>query len=88
VSSENGPAANLADAMTDGDLREMLRRALRTVAILGVLLFLVFTFTLGATWRWPFSQSWTISKPPGPWAALWSCFFFDSAWSPWSFMLV
>jgi hypothetical protein len=49
VSSENGPAANLADAMTDGDLREMLRRALRTVAILGVLLFLVFTFTLG--WR-------------------------------------
>lgn len=49
MSSENGPAANLADAMTDGDLREMLRRALRTVAILGVLLFLVFTFTLG--WR-------------------------------------
>jgi hypothetical protein len=49
VSPENGPAANVANAMTDEDLREMLRRALRTVVILGVLLFLVFTFTLG--WR-------------------------------------
>jgi hypothetical protein len=33
--------------MSDDDLREMLRRALRTVVILGGLLFLVFTFTLG-----------------------------------------
>lgn len=49
MSPENGPAANVANAMTDEDLREMLRRALRTVVILGVLLFLVFTFTLG--WR-------------------------------------
>jgi hypothetical protein len=49
VSPENGPAANVANTMTDEDLREMLRRALRTVVILGVLLFLVFTFTLG--WR-------------------------------------
>jgi len=33
--------------MTDDDLREMLRRAQRTVLILALLLFLVFTFTLG-----------------------------------------
>lgn len=43
----NGPAANLAASMTDDDLREMLRRALRTVVVLGLLLFLVFTFTMG-----------------------------------------
>jgi hypothetical protein len=49
VSPETGPAANLAASMTDDDLREMLRRALRTVIILGLLLFLYFTFTLG--WR-------------------------------------
>ncbi len=47
MSQENGPAANLAASMTDDDLREMLRRALRTVVVLGLLLFLVFTFTLG-----------------------------------------
>lgn len=34
-------------AMTDDDFREMIRRALRTVLILGPVLFLVFTFTLG-----------------------------------------
>lgn len=33
--------------MTDDDLREMLRRALQTVLILALVLFLVFTFTLG-----------------------------------------
>lgn len=33
--------------MTDDDLREMLRRALRTVLILALVLFLIFTFTLG-----------------------------------------
>jgi hypothetical protein len=47
VSQENGAGANLAASMTDDDLREMLRRALRTVVVLGLLLFLVFTFTLG-----------------------------------------
>jgi hypothetical protein len=43
VTQESGSAVN----MTDDDLRQMLRRALRTVAILGVVLFAVFTFTLG-----------------------------------------
>ncbi len=33
--------------MTDDDLREMLRRALRTVVVLALVLFLIFTFTLG-----------------------------------------
>jgi hypothetical protein len=47
VSQENGPAANLAASMTDDDLREMLRRALRTVVVLGLVLWLVFTFTMG-----------------------------------------
>jgi len=47
VNQENGPAANLAASMTDDDLREMLRRALRTVVVLGLALFLVFTFTMG-----------------------------------------
>ena len=47
MSQENGPAANLAASMTDDDLREMLRRALRTVVVLGLVLWLVFTFTMG-----------------------------------------
>ena len=47
MNQENGPAANLATSMTDDDLREMLRRALRTVVVLGLALFLVFTFTMG-----------------------------------------
>ena len=33
--------------MTDDDFREMLRRALRTVVILALVLFLVFTLTMG-----------------------------------------
>lgn len=49
MSPENGPVSSVANAMTDEDLREMLSRALRMVVLLGVLLFLVFTFTLG--WR-------------------------------------
>ncbi len=47
MTQENGPAANLATSMTDDDLRELLRRALRTVVVLGLALFLVFTFTMG-----------------------------------------
>lgn len=39
--------SHLAASMTDDDLNAMLRRALRTVAILGVLLFLILTFTSG-----------------------------------------
>ena len=46
MSEENQPAAALG-AMTDDDLREMLRRALWTVAILGVVLAVVFALTLG-----------------------------------------
>ena len=44
---ENSPLANLAASMTDDDLREMLRRALRTVVILALVLFAVFTLTMG-----------------------------------------
>lgn len=47
MSPENGPVPNLTSAMTDDDLREMLRRALRTVVVLALVLFLIFTFTLG-----------------------------------------
>jgi hypothetical protein len=47
VSPENSSASNLTGSMTDDDFREMLRRALRTVVVLGLLLFLVLTFTLG-----------------------------------------
>jgi hypothetical protein len=47
VNEENGPGASLAASMTDDDLREMLRRALGTVVVLGLVLFLVFTFTMG-----------------------------------------
>ena len=46
MSEENHPSAALG-AMTDDDLREMLRRALRTVVILGVVLAVVFALTLG-----------------------------------------
>ena len=49
MTPENGPVSSVANAMTHEDLREMLRRALRMVVLLGVLLFLVFTFALG--WR-------------------------------------
>ncbi|MGD0365995.1 MAG: hypothetical protein ABSA94_00945 [Acidobacteriaceae bacterium] len=47
MNKENGAGASLASSMTDDDLREMLRRALRTVVVLGLVLFLVFTFTMG-----------------------------------------
>lgn len=47
MNKENGAGASLAASMTDDDLREMLRRALRTVVVLGLVLFLVFTFTMG-----------------------------------------
>jgi hypothetical protein len=47
VIPEDDPAGNLAGSMTDEDLRELLRRALRTVIILGLLLGAVFTLTLG-----------------------------------------
>lgn len=45
----NPQNAPLASAMTDDDFRRMLRRALRTVAILAPILFIVFTVTMG--WR-------------------------------------
>lgn len=44
---DSQPIPGSAPPITDDDLRGMLRRALRTVAILAVVLFLVFTFTLG-----------------------------------------
>lgn len=47
MTSESTPPAHLAAGMTDDDFRQMLRRALRTVAILTPILFVVFTFTLG-----------------------------------------
>jgi hypothetical protein len=45
--TESEPAPHLAGGITDEDVRNLLRRAQRTVLILGVLLFLVFTFTMG-----------------------------------------
>jgi hypothetical protein len=41
------PDAGSLIGITDDDLREMLRRALRNVVILAVILFFVFTFTKG-----------------------------------------
>lgn len=41
------PDAGSLIGITDDELREMLRRALRNVVILGVILFIVFTFTKG-----------------------------------------
>lgn len=41
------PTPSLVAGMTDDDFREMLRRALRTVVILALVLFLVFTLTMG-----------------------------------------
>ena len=38
---------SLTSPMTDDDLREMLRRSLRTVLILALVLFVILTFTLG-----------------------------------------
>lgn len=47
MSPENGPLAELAGSMTDADLNGMLRRALRTVAVLALVLFVILTLTLG-----------------------------------------
>ncbi len=47
MNAENGPVSNLTGSMTDADLQEMLCRALRTVVILALLLFVIFTLTLG-----------------------------------------
>ncbi len=47
MAPESDPLPESASAMTDDDLRGMLRRALRTVAILAAVLFIVFAFTLG-----------------------------------------
>lgn len=49
MTEQNEPLAGLAASMTDAQLTGMLRRALRTVAVLGVVLFLILTFTMG----WP-----------------------------------
>lgn len=46
MSPEN-PLPHLAGSMTDEDLNQMLRRALRTVTILGLVLWAILTFTLG-----------------------------------------
>lgn len=45
MSPESTP--HLVGGMTDDDFRRMLRRAMRTVAILTPILFVIFTFTLG-----------------------------------------
>ncbi|MFP5226064.1 MAG: hypothetical protein ACLGXA_00435 [Acidobacteriota bacterium] len=47
MSPESSPAPGLTGSMTDQDLREMLRRALRTVVILALILFVVFTLAMG-----------------------------------------
>jgi hypothetical protein len=47
MSIEGGPASPAAGMMTDEDLQQLLGRAQRTIVILGVLLALVFTFTMG-----------------------------------------
>jgi len=47
MSPETSPASNGAGSLTDEALQEALRRSLRTVIVLGLVLFFVFTFTLG-----------------------------------------
>ncbi len=47
MTTGSDPAANLTGGITDDDLQQLLRRALRTVVILALLLFVVFTWTLG-----------------------------------------
>ncbi len=42
-----GPPSSFAASITDDDLRELLRRALRNVVIMALVLFAVFTATLG-----------------------------------------
>jgi FtsH-binding integral membrane protein len=45
--TDDSHLSDLTASMTDDDLREMLRRALRTVTILGLSLFVLLTFTRG-----------------------------------------
>jgi hypothetical protein len=47
MNSDGSPAPAAPGAFTDEALQQALRRSLRTVIILGLLLFIVFTFTLG-----------------------------------------
>lgn len=47
MSRETGPSLNAAASMSDEDLQQLLRRAIRTVVILALLLFVVFTWTMG-----------------------------------------
>lgn len=47
MSGNNASPSQPASAMTDADFRQMLRRAMRTVAILGPILFVVFALTMG-----------------------------------------
>jgi hypothetical protein len=47
MSPGTDPVFNLAGSMSDEDLQQLLRRATRTVVILGLLLFVVFTLAMG-----------------------------------------
>ncbi len=47
MNSGPDPALGVAGSMTDEDLQQMLRRAMRTVIILALLLFVVFWLTMG-----------------------------------------
>lgn len=47
MSAENGPASDRVASITDDDLRDLLHRASRTVLVMALILFAVFTFTLG-----------------------------------------
>jgi ATP synthase I chain len=47
MSPASDPTAPSAGLVTDEDLQQLLRRAQRTVAVAGVVLALVFTFTMG-----------------------------------------
>jgi hypothetical protein len=47
MSPGSDPALPLAGSMSDEDLQQLLRRAMRTVIILALLLFGVFTVTMG-----------------------------------------
>ena len=47
MSPESDPAVPGSGSMTDEDLQQLLRRATRTVVILALLLFVIFTLTMG-----------------------------------------
>jgi hypothetical protein len=47
MSQESGPTLSAAASMGDEDLQQLLRRAIRTVVILALVLFGVFTWTMG-----------------------------------------